>query len=151
MNEFDLNNYEKSVEQAEDENEIPLWVLRGSDATLHLYKAILDETRLIEERIKRKENLSIKERRIINRKLADTAKVDPSIINVRRQPDIVKFIESENERLGNIWARKHRNKNTSGKNMTRKIAVLTKLNEELQQEKAALQSRLRRLEIQTVI
>ncbi len=100
MSRFSLNNFER-----EKELKIPAWVLSGPPVTLKLYHAVQALIIEIEARIKSpvKEKLTITERTLVNRHIAEKAGVSNTNLRKDRQGKLLEYIESENKRLERLW------------------------------------------------
>lgn len=99
MSQFDLSNFKnKNTEQ------LPSWVINGTDATRRLYRAIINEVNRMTADIINKKPLKIRERTLVSSRIAVLADCNKSLIHPRRQKEIVDLIGEENEKLKALWA-----------------------------------------------
>lgn len=124
MSKFKLSDYavdKKNDAGDNDREHVPFWVESGTKTTKNLYKCILNEYEMLVQRIETSKTiLSINDRRIVNKRIANKCCVDKSNITIRRQPDIVDLINNLNNRLATLWERIQRRKKTSGKKLTKR-------------------------------
>jgi len=96
----------------------PDWI--KSSATLRLYKEIVAQHDSILGNINKGNPLTVKGRRLIPKKIAENCGLSPSIISIRRQPEICILIKELNEELELAFKSTKANQNTSGRKQTKK-------------------------------
>jgi len=138
---FDLDTYlVKKEDDVNDVDGIPSWVSHGTGATKVLYDSVLKRRDEIKKKINEGEKLSVTERKIINRHLALGNKLDPSILNKRRQPELIDFIDAVNEYLSELYSSKNKKKGKGGvKGLTRtelekEVVSLRRANKKIEQK-----------------
>ena len=94
MNIFDIENFTKSNLPLN-----PSWVENGNLVTKQVYSSVLSEVEKIESLIDTGSELSLRERTIIASKVATQLNIDKSNIRKSRRPELVEFIEQENQKL----------------------------------------------------
>jgi hypothetical protein len=117
MMDFSLDNYKKPSEV----EEMPSWVKSAS--CKKLYVRCIYYFDLIKSKMEMNANLSLKERRIVLRRLAQDCMVDPSLLSSRRQPDLIKFIAQKNIELEQYWISKCAARGGSGRRLTKSELV----------------------------
>lgn len=113
MMDFSLDNYKKPAEV----EEMPSWVKSAS--CKKLYVQCIYYFDIIKSKMELSAHLSIKERRIVLRRLAKDCSVDPSLLSSRRQPDLIKFIAQKNIELDQYWISKCATRGGSGRKLTK--------------------------------
>jgi ribosomal protein L29 len=98
MSQLSLSNYKKKVP-----TNLPEWVENGTKSTKLLYQAVLEEVGLLKKGIMNGKGAKKKERTIVLSKIAQKVKVSRSLLNKRRQPRLISFIEEENIKLNSLW------------------------------------------------
>lgn len=102
MERFSLDNF-----TSKKNSTIPSWA-QSREQIQMLYLTIVKRVKEIEEIIEQSEpkvveKLKIKERKIVPAKIADSLSIGRSNIREDREPDLVKFINQENDRLARVW------------------------------------------------
>ena len=139
MSRFSLDNHIKK-----DTSATPAWA-QSRDQIERLYHAIVKRVEEIENLIKQSgpevvEKLKIKERKVVASQIADSLKIKRSNIRPDREPDLVGFINNENDRLMRIW-----------KNRCSKVGVGQRLSkDELEDENKELMKKLEAAEQKTL-
>jgi hypothetical protein len=122
---FSLENYSVPI----TEEIIPSWAKLSS--TKLLYENVVKNFNKIYQAIQAGENLSIKDRKIVLRRIAIQSNFDPSSLSKRRQPQLFDFINKHNLLLQELWdaslSRKYRSGRKKKKeeviNDNRKMAI----------------------------
>lgn len=81
--------------------EVPEWAT--SETKRALYKHVCAEFERIKSRMESREDLAIKERKIVARTIAKESGVHDSLLNKRRQPEIHDLITQYNTELEKLW------------------------------------------------
>lgn len=116
---------------------LPKWVEEGPPVTEKLYKATINLVKKIEDIINSKQKgLTVKDRTLNFSKIASKANVSNTNLRKDRQPDLIKYIESENLRLNQIWLNLHKHPK-SGKRSSKA---------ELLKQKQSYEKRIKELE-----
>ena len=139
MNRFSLDNF-KIQQDTSASKTIPGWVEHGIESTQKLYHAVIAEVTSIKKRIQNEKNLALKERKLVNTRIATAAGVDKSLISKRRQPKLVEFIAQQNDTLAVLWNSTHKKPWTSGKKLAKdeleiEVRRLKRENKELKNAK----------------
>ncbi|MNJ22687.1 hypothetical protein D3C77_170610 [compost metagenome] len=121
---FDLENYAKT----QIPEPLPAWV--KSETTQRLYlkaNELFEEAKLKIETIR---HLSIKDRRIVLRRIATECSVDPSLLTTRRQPELLEYVVQKNNELEQFWTSITKSRYTSGRRLNKqqlekKVRALT--------------------------
>lgn len=100
----------------------PIWVV--TETNKKLYLATVEIFCEIEKSIKNNQPLSIRDRQIAARKVALRCGLNPSIVTMRRQPELVKLIESLNEDLRFLYTSNEAKRSTSGRKLTKKELII---------------------------
>jgi hypothetical protein len=128
---FNLTDYKKPVK---DQTSLPEWA--KSETTAALYKETMEIYTEIKMNIESKKTTSIRDRKIVLRQLAMKCGVDPSLLNKRRQPNLIDFINKKNVELETLWVSIIATKYTSGRKL--KKTEIEEENQRLIQEVARL-------------
>lgn len=91
----------------------PDWV--KSALTSLLYDNVIKTFFKIQQSIECGENLSIKDRKIVLRRIAKASSVDPSALSERRHPQLIDFIKQKNLQLQELWLASSAEKYRSGR------------------------------------
>ncbi|WP_422422168.1 hypothetical protein [Pseudomonas sp. GZD-222] len=110
---FSLDEYAISSDPSKE----PMWV--NSETKRKLFQNVCKEFEKIKGAIESKNELTIKERRIIARRVAIDSGVDPSLLSIRRQPEINNLIIEKNLELDELWNIISATKYTYGKKLTK--------------------------------
>lgn len=94
----------KSDDSKAVKTDLPKWVMEGSETTKSLYFAAATEFSNIKSAIEAKKDLSVKQRKLILSSIAKAAKKDRSILNARRQPEVVDWVSRANAQLDELYA-----------------------------------------------
>lgn len=114
---------------------IPSWAI--SETSKKLYHACMETFSKIEAEISSGKQLAINERQIIARRLALACDVSPSIINKRRQPELVNLLADLNSQLEITHASSQAKRHASGRKLTKQ--ELVRENKSLKDEITRLQ------------
>lgn len=99
-----------------------------STTTLKLYGEVIVQQNHILKAINAGAARSIKERRLIAKKIAEACGFSPSILSARRQPDICQLIIDLNEELDLAFNSIEANSNRSGRTRTKKeIQIISRV------------------------
>lgn len=137
---FDLNTFKLDKAKSAVENDkTPGWVENGSEMTKVLYRSALQVRLDIIEKINAGVKLSVTDRRIVNKRLADMNGVDPSTITERRQSDLIEYIRNVNKELAELWSNKNKKKCRGVKALSKvelekELVLLRKENKALEQK-----------------
>jgi hypothetical protein len=114
---FNLDNYEgaESISLDTDNKKSPQFVVEGTDTTKRIYHAVIVEYDDIVLKIKAaNKKIEINQRKIVASRVANKLGLDKSTLTTRRQPDNVQLIGDLNDRLSDLYRRKHEHKKISG-------------------------------------
>ena len=98
MSTFDLENFVSPLV-----NDAPSWVAEGNSLTKALYSKVVEEVKELEGLIDQGDELSLRERTVIASRIALSLNIDKSNIRSSRRPELIDFIERENEKLINRY------------------------------------------------
>lgn len=110
---FSLSNYLKSADQLEP----PAWAKTESSKKLYIQCVVHFNS--IKLKMDSQKQLSVKERKIVLRHLAKDCRVDPSLLSLRRQPDLLRFVAEKNLELEAYWEGKCCARKSSGKKLNK--------------------------------
>lgn len=129
----------RSADSSAVKTDLPKWVMEGSATTKSLYFAAVTEFSSIKSAIEAKKNLSVKNRKLVLSAIAKAAKKDRSILNARRQPEVVDWISWANSQLDELYTlhkakKPSKSPRESSHNLTSLRSEIKKLREERAKE-----------------
>ncbi|WJV23202.1 MULTISPECIES: hypothetical protein [Pseudomonas] len=108
----------------------PTWLSGASNTTKELYQSALQEFIRLKQLISGGGNISLKDRKINQSSVARNANKDKSILSMRRQPELMEWINQKNVELSLLLARfpRHKIKSKSATTLKSEITKLKEIN-----------------------
>lgn len=106
MSKFSLKSYSKNIDISD--NEVPSWVVNGSDKTKELYGIVNAEKDRVLDEIRKNPEISVRESKIQKIILADKANITPSALVKSKQPFLHEYIDEVNKELSDYKEKQHK-------------------------------------------